>query len=80
MIRVLAIALLLTLVANADEPKHVNSPVTIKGTIVTMKLDFWKHVVDTMDWQGDKINELQTENLSLKAKIKSMCECRKEKI
>ena len=41
-----------------EEPKHINVPVEIQGENATMKLEFWKHVVDTLDWQADKINKI----------------------
>ena len=64
----------------ADEPKHINIPVVIEGDKATMNLEFWKHTVDTMTWQADKINEQQKEILLLRQSIGGKCECKKDNI
>jgi hypothetical protein len=74
------LALLFMPPAAAEEPKHVNPPVVVEGETVTMNIDFWKHTVDTMNWQAGKINQLQTENLLLKATLKEKCDCPKNKL
>ncbi len=59
----------------AEEPKHINPSVTITGDVVNMKLEFWKHVVDTLDWQGKKIDAQQIELINLREANKAKKDC-----
>lgn len=57
--RILLVALLFLSPAYAQAPKHVNKLVTIEGDHAIVQLDFWKHLIDTMNQQETQIRELK---------------------